>query len=718
MRSPWVSYVGAAVLGLFAFIGLGLARVNGFATYWDIPLGDAAQALNAISLFAAAEGWQWPLLSFWHPGRETVETIILADGIPLYANLVKVLAGIGIDLPLLFTWRLLTAVGQAVAMAWLLRACGVRRLDLLLLGCGLALMMPAFLFRGHANHLALSAHAVAIAGAAAAIALRTAQWASAAAVWSGLLAASLLVHPYFLAMNAGLFAGWLVQRGVIDRAFWTSAVAGAVAVASVGLVSWVGGYIQAAGSAGNVGGFGHYSMNLLGPWAVTQGGVFPGETILDATGGQYEGYSYLGLAPLGLLAGAIVSAPRAAVLAVRRHAGTSFAALGLTVFALSDQVYLGGWHVADLSGAFDRIPVLPETFRASGRMVWPVLYLLLAAAVARAGGWWPARQGHALLAGLAILGVQAADVRPMAVKWLDTPVSGFNAAAWRSVLQAHRHLALYPPSGCTETDAARFINPEYAYAAYRYGLTTNSFPAEIARGDCPRAVPALENGRLAAGTLYVFHASIADYATIRDGPGVQACRRFHRSYVCSAQPAVLDKARFLDPVTSPVAGLDLAFGRRYPLRAGEAATAVLAGGWYAPEPWGTWSRRGAVRVLLPPEVFARARAAGASAIRLEFGVRAFIAGDVRRRRVVVASRGERLATWVFAAGDGQRRLSVSIPTVQQWNSDAGPVPVTLTVSGDISPAEDGRGADARSLGVGVSWLRVMPLTPSTSGAGR
>ena len=546
---PGLIYLAAAVLGGLGFLVLSLLRAEGFATYGQIPLGDAAQALNALSLFAEDPAWRWPLFTLHHPGRDQIESLILADGIPLYALAVKLLTQLGLQPPLLLTWRLLAMVGQAVVMTWLLRGMGVRRPVLLLLGAGLALLMPAYLFRGHANHLALSAHAVAIAGVAAYFAFRTAPGRTGAPGWTLLLVASLLVHPYFLAMNAAVFAGWLVQRAAVDRAWRTVAVALGLVSLGVACAAWAGGYIAAANvTANEVAGFGHFSMNLLSPVAVTQGWFVPGEPILDATGGQYEGYNYLGLGVLGLLALALVGQRRTAPRAIARNCGLVAAAVGLTVFAASQAVYFGPWRIADLSVVFDPISTLSEMFRSSGRFFWPVGYLLLGVAVAGVAGVWPRRFGASVALALGVFAVQAADVSPMAQRWFDTPTSGFNHPDWQRVFRQHVRLQVHPVSGCTRTYEERFINPEYAYAARRAGLTTNTYPAARSDDNCGAGVAALQTGELAPGTLYLFHDSVTTRAQVMEVLGADVCRRFRESFVCSGRMPRIAPVPFFEPL--------------------------------------------------------------------------------------------------------------------------------------------------------------------------
>ena len=53
--------------------------------------------------------------------------------------------------------------------------------------------------------------------------------------------------------------------------------------------------LVSGGSGGADIGWGHYSMNLLSPiWPAHSGLFGPNRPDMDATGGQYEGFNYLG----------------------------------------------------------------------------------------------------------------------------------------------------------------------------------------------------------------------------------------------------------------------------------------------------------------------------------------------------------------------------------------------------------------------------------------
>jgi hypothetical protein len=110
---------------------------------------------------------------------------------------------------------------------------------------------------------------------------------------------------------------------------------------------------------GGESGFGLYSMNLLSPvWPQRSGLLGPRLPVLDATGGQYEGYNYLdagllvaiGVSGILLLRAAVARRSRSdlgptrsllATAAEGQHRALGFVLLGLTALAVSTRVYAG-----------------------------------------------------------------------------------------------------------------------------------------------------------------------------------------------------------------------------------------------------------------------------------------------------------------------------------------------------------------------------------------
>lgn len=404
--------------------------------------GDAAQ--HAIAQrYLIGDAWRWPPLTARNILPPEGLNIAFADGIPALALVLKALRGWlpegfhGIGLWYGLAWLL-----QPVAAVFALRGTGERRLLPALAIALAAASMPAFLNRY--GHAALTGHFTLLLGLGFYLRLVRGQsvalWAAALALAVG----TLLVHPYLAAMVLALLAAvpatLLLRR---DRGWPAAGLGLAAAAGAVGGTMAAFGYLGAAGD----GGFGDFALNLLSPvwpwrsWFL--GGLVAAE--VDATGhGGWEGHNWLGLGLIAGLAALAVLAPRAALRALRRHAGLALVLLGLVALAVSFRVGLGRAVVFDLGEA----PGVLQQFRASGRFFWPVGLALLVGCVALLARL--PRLGPALALGLGLL--QFADAAPNRAAIRDwaaaRPAWTVDAPALRALLAGAERLTLLPSWPC------------------------------------------------------------------------------------------------------------------------------------------------------------------------------------------------------------------------------------------------------------------------------
>jgi len=521
----------AAAGGLLALAALaGGAILDPFDAGW-IYQRDLGSAQVGWTFFRTAP-WAFPLGANPLYPYGIGSTIGYADAIPIVAVLLKPFAGLlPADFQYFGPWLGLCFAAQGFAGA---------KLTALVTPSRPAHALGGLLFAGSpvlahrladpaTGHAALCAHALVLAFlwmALAPLGPGGARRRLAAALGTLLLATG--VHPYFVAMGAALALALVVRLALVDRRLrpamalaWT---AGIGAVMAGGL--WVFGYLS-GGVRTREPGFGFFSADLLAlvnpmGWSRLWGG-------LPAGRGQYEGFGYAGAGALLLLALALAGAPwwarrREAGAGPRRAAPVLLAALALFAFALSDWITLAGRPVLHLAVLPARLPFLCETFRSSGRFVWPLHELAILGAVAGAAAL--ARQRPAPLAALLAVAaaLQFAELRPTAPARLAAggglPV---HAPAWQLARGHYRHLSRYPalligggnmtapePEGCGRTPWSwePWIPP--ADLAYRLGLTYDA--GYLARLDPARAAAtcaatrqAVRTGRLDAETIYLVH---------------------------------------------------------------------------------------------------------------------------------------------------------------------------------------------------------------------
>lgn len=233
--------------------------------------------------------------------------------------------------------------------------------------------------------------------------------------WAVLIALTAFIHSYLLVMVGAIWASamlerlWKNQKGA-PRLFAECAAI----LLMVGGIAWSLGVFEPHWPSGNYGAFAMPLDALWNPGVGTYSTFLP--AIEQRPGRGFEGFQYLGLGLLILL-------PLAAVLAHRlpRPAPDSPdslarltwlvpALIALTLLAISTYPDFAGQRLPryQLPGS---VAVALDAVRASGRLFWPVAYVLVFEGIRILYRLEPRRAGL-ILATLAV--VQIADLVPMA----------------------------------------------------------------------------------------------------------------------------------------------------------------------------------------------------------------------------------------------------------------------------------------------------------------
>ena len=464
-----------AALQAFPFAGLLGAVPRGMS-----PDNDYLQHVTG-ELYFMAQPWHWPLFNARNLDAPHGVNIALTDSIPLVAFVLKVLHPLlpsirqGID-----PWLGVAWVMQPVAAVFALRGTGERSAVACIAVALMAASMPTFLLRVH--HAALDGHFLLLG--ALGLYLRATSPASSLrpmAMLAALVVPVLFIHPYLMAMVACIAASVpltlagrvLLGGGARVPHAWTrplqsAAIALAGCAATAG-AAWLFGYMGGRISSE----YGLFSMNLAAPFWPVLSRFAPWLTFesVDATGGQFEGFQYLGAGLLALLASVLLQPRGRSWLraCLRRHAGLLLVLAGLSAFAVSTHVYLLHLRVM----VWDVVPPLGTMFRASGRFFWPASYVLLLASVRGASVTLDARA--AVL--LATAALQVLDA------WtLRTGVREREALAWRpldamharldGVVGHYRSIVIQPRLECD--DSAKSTAMQVVFLAARHGLPVNT----------------------------------------------------------------------------------------------------------------------------------------------------------------------------------------------------------------------------------------------------
>lgn len=488
---------GALAAALAALAALAFAHwmfggpfLRGATSFWLQQDGDLAQYLAGFNAYVR-EPWHWPLLRLTSINYPDGTLVTFLDAVPLFALLAK-LVGHGADTPFrnpYALWIALCYALQGVGAWWICREANLRSWSALL---AMTLLLAAFPALGYRiNHISLMSQWLLLFGLA--IYIRgTRLGRLAAGSWIALLPLAFYINIYLFAMLSLLFAadlGRARQRGQS----WLGAPLAAYGLLALTMAATM--LPMGKGSGGGEWGFGYYSMNLLSP---LNGGRLLHFKQALAQPGQGEGYAYLGVFMLAMAGYAWRLRARLDAGFWRRHAALTATLALLTLYALSNIVYLGDtelFHV-DLPAWLNE---LTSVWRASARFFWPVGYALMVATVITVARLAPRRRAAPLL--LALLCLQMWDLQPrheqnraMANKAAPARIT---EATWDAFLAGQTTLQAYPPFGCGKAEPSQTILPTTLYAARRQlNLSSgyvarvkkpcDNYAAEIAAIDAPR----------------------------------------------------------------------------------------------------------------------------------------------------------------------------------------------------------------------------------------
>ncbi|MCE9667734.1 DUF6311 domain-containing protein [Myxococcus stipitatus] len=517
-QRAWLLPGCGAVLGLLWFLALGGGRALD-PTYLDwLGWGDFAQHVLGWLFFREAP-WGFPLGKTPDLMRPLTMTVGLSDSNPWVSLALKPFARwLPRDFQFIGPWLALCLALQGV-MGVKVMALFTPRAAQQLLGAALFVLAPVLVFRF--GHDTLSAHWM----LTALLYLSLRPRADARAAWRTLgwvLALNALgagTHPYLEVMLFALSLALLVSLVWPERLLTWREAGAAFAVGSL----VVGGLFVAFGYVGQdvrggVSGFGVYSADMLAlinPMRWSR--VLPG---LPAREEQYEGFGYLGTGTLALACIALLGHPPMGWRQARAFAKSRLPLLVatalLTLLAFSTTVTLGATTVLTMRKLAEPLMPVLGVFRASGRFIWPLHYLVLTGILALAVWRWRARPALGTAVLLGAVALQVLDTQEL---WTQNsfrvaPWPRLQAPEWEHLDASFRHVALVPPSihgseePCVQSAFAQEDYVRLGDLAYRKGMTTNSgYAARLNEKHVARVCEALkadvEHGQLAEDTLYV-----------------------------------------------------------------------------------------------------------------------------------------------------------------------------------------------------------------------
>ncbi len=683
------------LMGLLAFfMVIGPRALDPQNIAW-LASGDPATHYLGWVFFRHAP-WTFPLGLNPSYGLELGSAIIFSDSNPLLAFLFKPFSSL---LPETFQyfgiWLLACFVLQAW-FAWKLLGLVTPSVVLRLLGAGLFLFSPPMFLR-MGGHLSLAGHFLILAALYLALHPDVQRRRLA---WGALLAATALVHAYLLAMVALIWLADLAGKTLKGRlARGNALIELFLLFLLVSLCCWQAGYFS-VGDGTVSGGFGLYRMNLLAPidasgWSL----VLPD---LPEASGDYEGFNYLGLGTLLLtLCAGVVLLRRATDFgsAVRRLPVLLLALIGLTLFALSNDIGVGllGVHYP-LPG---KIIKLANIFRASGRMFWPVFYVILFAVIFLVVRGNRPRTAVGLLA--VALCVQVVDTRNgwegLRHSLMLTPASQWSTALrdpfWASAASHYANIRSLQPQNQSDN-----WFPIASYAA-THGLKTDT--AYLGRmGNAAlqqarqKAKRMLETGQYDADSLYILDESALLDAVKNVNSETDLLARFDGLAVlapgwkqCAQCLPVEDEGRSMQLIPVIKLGQRQLFNHQ---------TRHLVQGWSSPETWGTWSEGNEAEIALRVPTQAQTIVIEALAFVQPM--------HVRQEMVFTINGVQALSTRLTRLQDNLIEIPLTAPIREAVARDT-LMRIQVRLPDAISPRQLGLGDDQRVMGLGLKALTVQ-----------
>jgi len=563
------------VPGLIGFIYYALLTrfhgLNPFDVDWLLPFWrgsiDSAQHYLGWEFFRQAPLLQWPPGKSPNLGPMGGSGVALTDSLPLFAFIFKPLT-FWFSQPFQYfgIWVLTCFVLQAV-FAWKLLTIWIKQWEHVVLGTYFFCFSPIFIDR-MTVHLALAGHWVILAGLYLLFSPK-----STFKHWLVLASVAMLVQPYLAIICAALFLAWVLIALLETRAVFQFAKKLCIFIGVLFASGWASGlFIFGLGSA-KAAGFGIYSANALA-W------VDPGFTWYEKAlwsryvsdhwqnTGQYEGMNYLGS---GVLLLAIVALgyqlvmgtwkTRAAQVAIVLSFVAVFGRSGspqselvfllgvlsavvylvlskhfsqnksqtviyvllftsLSLIAFTYQIFIGDFLIADF--------IIPESInnllsvvRTSGRMLWPITYILIGSLIVLTSRNLRRVYASGLIALVLCVQVYESVEAVGVTKSLFTrsgPTEILVSPLWETLGEKYQNIVivlpndgpmLYPTHPDFTPPEGSFLWREIGVFAVKHRMKLNSFyfsrePAMQNESEAKVLSATVNSGSYRSDTLYIF----------------------------------------------------------------------------------------------------------------------------------------------------------------------------------------------------------------------
>ncbi len=376
-------YISAIILGAILFVAVyGINVLNPLYDDWLMKRVDLAQHYLGWCFYRKGS-WTFPIGLTETLAYPTKTSVIFTDSIPVFAVIFKLLSPL---LPETFQyfgwWGIICFMLQGFFAAKILRELEVGRLQTIV-GTVFFVLSPMVLEKMF-RHTALGSHWIILASIYLFVRHKNdySNIVKTSVLWgiTGMLVAS--IHLYYIPM-CGMFLGGYVLCSFIKekRIRLRFLFPGVTFLAGLLGCTWIlGGFSTGTSVEGD--GLGEYSFNLNG-FFNEKGYSRIFNALPTYKDGQYEGFAYLGLGIFILMAVALIYA---AVRIARKKEKVSgdfviygimylLMSAGLILFAASPEVSFNDKLLFEYPHS-STLYHYWGIFRSTGRIVWPVCYLI------------------------------------------------------------------------------------------------------------------------------------------------------------------------------------------------------------------------------------------------------------------------------------------------------------------------------------------------------
>lgn len=710
-------YIIAIVTSLlYAFSIFNFSYIFEQNAYWKEPFAD--RITNHIGLlYFIQDNWRWPL--FYVPQLAFPEgaNIIYTDSIPLLALITKIFyksTGIWFNYFGFWVFACFPLLGLFAALA--IREGRCKDPVAIVGGILLALSSPALLVRF--GHIALMGHFLIVW--AFFIYLKFCNTSSVKNLtihFVIITSLCILLQTYFLLMVMPFFAAALLQAFFERRIkLFSAALSSAIVFSSILLIAFISGMIGPGSVKGTSWGFGYYSMNLLSPFIPPRAHLpaFIAQHIKydptgyswDATGGQYEGYNYLGAGVLFLLFIQLTAFFPLAKQIIKKHLFLIFALACLTLLALSNQIYLGNRLIFS---THDRHWL--DFFRTSGRLFWPIYYVLMIALVLGIFKRFSIKTARSIIF-IAVI-AQLLDTTLLRTNMIAAISNGYpqvlNNKAWNELLAEHQFVEQYPSFQCggwAKDWPDNNSNMEFLTLAAKQNKPINSAYLARTSRSCIDETADKVNVKLKNGGLYIFAKDFPMREFKESNDFQKSCREFNFGYVCTNNSAALKQlatyTEFKIPAKASIPSYNL--GETLHFISNGNGDSFLHNGWYPAETWGTWSKGKDSDITLKishPEN---------TNYLMTVYARGFVHPKRPEKQIDVYVDGKKIATWKYKLGEEVTKNSAAIP--RNFLNDDDVIKIKFVSDVAESPKQAKLSEDTKEISLGLIELSISPIQNS------